>query len=180
MFINISNFKFTNNDHFLFHECLFWRCYIHNRLLCMYILHVNPNNSFILYVKIIKEHPLLGRMAINNINFFLDSKERYILNVRHSHNTYLSLASTYGIPVALFFFAPYLMVWLIFRNYPGLSVDIKNMIFMFFLGPRGENTYKSKWFSLCWWNFGNLGGRGGHHPGSPKIIRIMIYSHMLL
>jgi len=99
---------------------------------------VNPEKSGRIplwrpYVKIIKEHPLLGRMAIDNMNFFLDSKERYILNVRHSHNTYLSLASTYGIPVALFFFAPYLMIWFIFRNYPGLSVDIKNMIFIMVL-----------------------------------------------
>ncbi|MBL7087102.1 MAG: O-antigen ligase family protein [Candidatus Cloacimonetes bacterium] len=100
------------------------------------ILDTEKNNRTQLwgpYLKIINKHPLLGRVAIDNISHFLDADEQYIIDVRHSHNAYLSLASTYGIPVALFFFSPYLMVWSIFRNYPGLSVDIKNMIFIMVL-----------------------------------------------
>tara|TARA_Y100000768_G_C23805616_1_gene599337 strand:- start:380 stop:868 length:489 start_codon:yes stop_codon:yes gene_type:complete len=110
------------------------------RLSTLFILEKNDRTHILgPYLKIIDQNKLFGRLLIDDVERYFDADDMY--NFRASHNAYIGLAFSYGIPFMIFYFLPLALSFKIKINDIFLRKMITAMVIIILLKGLVAHAY---------------------------------------
>jgi len=102
------------------------------RLSTIFVFEKNDRTNILKpYLKIINQNKLFGRLTIDDVNRYFNADEIY--NFTASHNSYVGLSYSYGIPFAIFYFLPLILTFRMKMNDIFIRKMITSMVIMIFL-----------------------------------------------
>jgi len=110
------------------------------RLSTIFIFEKNDRTHILKpYLKFINQNKSFGRLTIDDVTRYFDADDIY--NFKASHNAYVGLAFSYGIPFMIFYFLPLILTFRIKMNDIFIRKMITSMVIIILISSLTGHHY---------------------------------------